>query len=142
MDSDSDTAERETYNKAEINKKELKEKEEEVVTEKKSILESIMSKLQKWSGGEKSAPEKPTVNKSIKEQQEDYHRKLQEVMGERRREEEGKGKGKRFAKEGKTKETMDERDRRSVFIGGLSYVSETDWEKKDQMTRAIKHDLE
>ena len=29
------------------------------------------------------------------------------------------------------------RDRRSVFIGGLSHVSEADWEKKDQMTRAI-----
>ena len=45
VDSDSDTAEREIYNKAAVKKKDLKEKEEEVVTEKKGLLESIMNKF-------------------------------------------------------------------------------------------------
>ena len=76
VDSDSDTAERETYHKAEIKKKDLKEREQEVVVERKSILDSLRDKFQRWSGGDKPAPEKPKVEKSLKEQQEDYKRKL------------------------------------------------------------------
>ena len=42
----------------------------------------------------------------------------------------------------RTDEMRDERDRRSIFIGGLSYVSSGDWEAKKRMTEAIKNELE
>ena len=85
VDSDSDTAEREIYNKAAVKKKDLKEKEEEeVVTEKKGILESIMNHLQKWTGSEKNEPEKPAKSRTLREQQEEHQRKVQEIMDVRR----------------------------------------------------------
>ena len=97
VDSDSDTAEREIYNKAAVKKKDLKEKEEEVVTEKKGLLESIMNKFHEWRGTEKTESDKSNKPKSTREQQEEYQRKVQEIMDLRRQEEakaKGKGKGK------------------------------------------------
>ena len=53
-----------------------------------------------------------------------------------------KGKGKGFERGEKTSETMDERDRRSIFIGGLSYVGDGDREGKERMKKTIQQDLE
>ena len=104
-----------------------------------------MNKLQKWTGAEKTEPKRSTQPKSLREQREDYQRKVQEVMDARRQEEakgKGKGKGKREERESRLAGDSGERDRRSIFIGGLSYVSNDDQEMKARMTRAIGQNLE
>ena len=112
-DTDSEKAEkvkREVYREAGMQKPEKEKKS--IVSQIGEGVEAVGRKLQEWGG-----------QKTVKQQQEDYKRKVAEEMEDRKKEK-GKGKGKKIER-GTEEEEL--RAKRSVFLGNLSGDQSLAW---------------